>query len=53
MDARRELTGRDEWFRMDLPATCQQIQQCCGVTTESLSADTARCANEEELVHAT
>ncbi len=37
MDARRELTGQDDWLRMDLPATCQQIQRHCGVTTESLT----------------
>ena len=36
MDARRENTGKDDWLRMDLPATCQQIQKHCGVTTESL-----------------
>jgi xanthine dehydrogenase/oxidase len=39
MDARRELTGKDDWLRMDLPATCQQIQMRCGVTTESLTLD--------------
>jgi len=39
MDARRELTGKDDWLRMDLPATCQQIQMHCGVTTESLTLD--------------
>jgi xanthine dehydrogenase/oxidase len=37
MDARRELTGRDEWLTMDLPATCQRIQMHCGVSTESLT----------------
>ncbi len=37
MDARRELTGRDEWLTLDLPATCQRIQMNCGVTTESLT----------------
>lgn len=37
MDARRELTGRDDWLPMDLPATCQRIQMNCGVTTESLT----------------
>jgi xanthine dehydrogenase/oxidase len=42
MDARRELTGQDDWLRMDLPATCQRIQMNCGVTTESLTLDTAR-----------
>jgi xanthine dehydrogenase/oxidase len=39
MDARRDLTGRDEWFALDLPATCQQIQMHCGVTTESLALE--------------
>jgi xanthine dehydrogenase/oxidase len=42
MDARRELTGKDDWLRMDLPATCQQIQMSCGVTTESLTLDSSR-----------
>jgi xanthine dehydrogenase/oxidase len=37
MDARRELTGQDDWLRMDLPATCQQIQRSCGVATEALT----------------
>ncbi len=37
MDARRELTGRDEWLTIDLPATCQRIQTHCGVSTESLT----------------
>jgi xanthine dehydrogenase/oxidase len=37
MDARRDQTGRDDWFALDLPATCQQIQTHCGVTTESLA----------------
>jgi xanthine dehydrogenase/oxidase len=37
MDARRELTGQDDWLRMDVPATCQRIQMNCGVTTESLT----------------
>ena len=36
MDARRELTGQDDWLAMDVPATCQRIQMNCGVTTESL-----------------
>ena len=31
------MTGKDDWLRMDLPATCQQIQMHCGVTTESLT----------------
>ncbi len=33
-EARRELTGRDEWLQMDVPATCQSIQTHCGVTRE-------------------
>jgi len=37
MDARRELTGRDDWLTMDLPATCQRIQTHCGLSTESLT----------------
>jgi xanthine dehydrogenase/oxidase len=37
MDARNSLTGRDDWLTMDLPATCQRIQTCCGVQTESLT----------------
>ena len=37
MDARRELTGNDDWLTMDLPATCQRIQMNCGVPTESLT----------------
>lgn len=39
MDARKELTGQDDWLRIDLPATCQRIQMSCGVTTESLTLD--------------
>ena len=42
MDARRELTGQDDWLRMDLPATCHRIQMNCGVTTESLTLDASR-----------
>jgi xanthine dehydrogenase/oxidase len=37
MDARRELTGKDDWLTIDLPATCQRIQMNCGVPTESLT----------------
>ncbi|ODU00249.1 MAG: xanthine dehydrogenase, partial [Planctomycetes bacterium SCN 63-9] len=37
MDARRDLTGSDEWLTIDLPATCQKIQSHCGVSTESLT----------------
>lgn len=37
MDARRGLTGADDWLRMDLPATCQRIQASCGVTAERLT----------------
>lgn len=35
-EARKELTGKDEWIDMDLPLTCQRIQMLCGVSTESL-----------------
>lgn len=37
MAARRELTGKDDWFSLDLPATCERIQTHCGVTTTSLA----------------
>ena len=37
MDARRDLTGQNEWLAMDAPATCQRIQMNCGVTTDTLS----------------
>lgn len=37
MDARRALTGSDDWITVDLPATCQRIQTNCGVSTESLT----------------
>jgi xanthine dehydrogenase/oxidase len=46
MDARRELTGKDDWLRMDLPATCQQIQTLCGATTQSLTMDESRGCSE-------
>jgi len=36
-EAHRELTARDEWLRMDVPATCQSIQTHCGVTRERLT----------------
>ncbi len=36
-EAHRDLTGRDEWPRMDVPATCQVIQTHCGVTRERLT----------------
>jgi xanthine dehydrogenase/oxidase len=36
-NAHRELTGRDEWPRMDVPATCQCIQDHCGVTRDRLT----------------
>lgn len=36
-EARKELTGQDDWIDMDLPMTCQRIQQLCGVSTESLT----------------
>ncbi len=37
MDARRELTGCDDWLTMDVPATCQRIQMNCGVSTDALT----------------
>jgi hypothetical protein len=37
MDARRELTGNDDWLTMDVPATCQRIQMNCGVSTDALT----------------
>jgi xanthine dehydrogenase/oxidase len=37
MAARKELTGKDDWLTIDLPATCQRIQMNCGVTTDSLT----------------
>lgn len=36
-EARKELTGEDEWIDMDLPMTCQRIQMLCGVSTDSLT----------------
>lgn len=36
-EARKELTGKDEWLDMDLPMTCQRIQLLCGVSTDSLT----------------
>ena len=36
-DARQEQLGTDEWIDMDLPLTCQRIQQLCGVKTENLT----------------
>jgi len=36
-EARKELTGKDEWIDMDLPMTCQRIQTLCNVSTESLT----------------
>lgn len=35
-EARKELTGKDDWIDMDLPLTCQRIQQLCGVNTDNL-----------------
>lgn len=37
MDARKELTGKDDWIDVQLPLTCQRIQQLCGITTDSLT----------------
>ena len=36
-DARKELTGKDDWIDVQLPLTCQRIQQLCGITTDSLT----------------
>lgn len=36
-EARKELTGKDEWIDMDLPMTCQRIQMLCNVSTDSLT----------------
>ena len=36
-EAHRELTGRDEWLRMDVPATCQVIQTHCGVSVDRMT----------------
>jgi len=36
-DARRELTEKDNWIDMELPLTCQRIQQLCGITTDALT----------------
>jgi xanthine dehydrogenase/oxidase len=35
-EAHREQTARDEWPQMDVPATCQCIQEHCGVTRDRL-----------------
>lgn len=37
LDARRELTGSDDWLSIDLPATCQRIQTSCGISTDALT----------------
>ncbi len=37
IDARKELTGKDDWIDVQLPLTCQRIQQLCGITTDSLT----------------
>ncbi len=36
-DARVENLGYDEWIDMDLPMTCQRIQQLCGITSKNLT----------------
>jgi xanthine dehydrogenase/oxidase len=36
MAARRDR-GHDDWFTLDLPATCQRIQSLCAVEDESLT----------------
>ena len=35
-EARKEMTGTNEWIDMDLPMTCQQIQRLCKVSTSNL-----------------
>ncbi|HEY9731963.1 MAG TPA: molybdopterin cofactor-binding domain-containing protein [Drouetiella sp.] len=35
-DARKEQLGTNEWIDMDLPLTCQRIQQLCAVKSENL-----------------
>lgn len=35
--ARKDITGKDDWIDIELPLTCQRIQQLCGVTTDSLT----------------
>ena len=36
-EARKDLTGKDEWIDMHLPMTCERIQLLCGVSTDSLT----------------
>lgn len=38
-EARKDLTGKDEWIDMELPLTCQRIQMLCGVSTDSLTLE--------------
>ncbi len=38
-EAHRELTGRHEWLRMDVPATCQVIQTRCGVSVDRMTLE--------------
>ncbi|MBA4192022.1 MAG: xanthine dehydrogenase [Planctomycetaceae bacterium] len=35
--ARAEQTGVEEWVRLDVPATCQRIQQACAVSPEKMT----------------
>ncbi len=35
--ARTDLTGDDSWFSLGVPATCQQIQQACRVSSDRLT----------------
>lgn len=35
--ARAEQTGTEEWVRLDVPATCQRIQQACAVSAEHMT----------------
>jgi xanthine dehydrogenase/oxidase len=35
--ARLEQTGKEEWVRLDVPATCQRIQMGCAVSPEKMT----------------
>ncbi|WP_406698075.1 molybdopterin cofactor-binding domain-containing protein [Singulisphaera sp. Ch08] len=37
--ARRDLLGDDSWVEFGAPATCQKIQQACGVSPDRLTVD--------------
>jgi hypothetical protein len=36
-DAREQLTGENEFLDMDMPMTCQRIQNLCGVSKDNLT----------------